>query len=171
MGTVIIDKRNAAAKKKWLGKKNTISKTSPALMITEADIGQLLSEWNHVPAWIKHHVSYKKPIHRYEGELTIEGETLIFMGHDIKEDKDFNLEIPLASITDVSLRFSEQLEASIDRALGIGGPVPFVVQYQQGGSSETLYFNTSFQSCFAHTEGNNRHWYETMCEILTRYRR
>jgi len=169
METILLDRRNSAARK-WTGKKTKISKASPALMITEADIGQLLSEWSNVPAWIKGHVSTTQPTHRYEGELVIEDESLVFTGYDIKEGKDFNLEIPLASITDVSLRFSEQLKISIDHAFGIGGPVPFVVQYQHEGRSEALYFNTSFKSCFAHTEGNNRKWYETLYEILTKYK-
>jgi len=170
MGTVLVENRDLAAKMQ--GKKNrVISKTSPALMITEEDITQLLLDWRSVPDWIKHHVSTRQPIHRYEGELLIEGERLVFTGHDIREGKDFNLEIPLANITDVDRRFSEQLKASIDPAFGIGGPVPFAVEYQHDGRSETLYFNTSFKSCFAHTEGNNRHWYETLYEILTKYRR
>ena len=170
MGTVLVENRDLAARM-WSKKNRVISKTSPAMMIAEEDITQLLSDWRSVPAWIKDHVSTRQPIHRYEGELLIECETLVFTGHDIREGKDFNLEIPLANITDIGLRFSEQLKASIDRTFGIGGPVPFVVQYQHDGRSETLYFNTSFKSCFAHTEGNNRHWYETLYEILTKYRR
>jgi len=169
MGTALMDRGYSTAKV-WGGKSRTPAKNSPALMITEEDITQLLLDWRSVPVWIKDHVSTRQPIHRYEGELLIEGKTLVFIGHDIKEDKDFYLEIPLSSITDIGLRFSEQLKVSIDRAFGIGGPVPFVVQYQHDGRSETLYFNTSFKSCFAHTEGNNRHWYETLYEILTRYR-
>ena len=170
MKTVLVDRGNLAARK-WVGKKTTISKTSPALMIAEEDIRQLLLDWNNVPAWIKAQVSARQPAYRYEGELAIEGDTLVFTGHDIKEGKDFNLEIPLASITDVDRRFSEQLRRSINPAFGIGGPVPFVVQYQHNGKSETLYFNTSFKSCFAHTEGNNRNWHETLYGILTMYRR
>ena len=170
VGIVLVENRDLAARM-WSKKNRVISKTSPALMITEEDITQLLSDWRSVPVWIKDHVSTRQPVHRYEGELLIEGETLVFIGHDIKENKDFYLEIPLSSVNDIGLRFSEQLKASIDRAFGIGGPVPFVVQYQHDGRSETLYFNTSFKSCFAHTEGNNRHWYETLYEILTKYRR
>ena len=170
METILLDRRNLAARK-WAGKKIKISKASPALMIAEEDIRQLLLDWDSVPAWIKGHVSTTQPTHRYEGKLAIEGDSLVFTGYDIKEGKDFNLEIPFASIIDVSLRFSEQLKSSIDHAFGIGGPVPFVVQYQHEGRSDALYFNTSFKSCFAHAEGNNRKWYETLYEILTKYRR
>ena len=169
MGTVLLNRRNWVTGK-WVGTKTTIVRTSPALMIAEDDIGQLLSDWRSVPRWIKAQVSARQPAYRYEGELTVESDTLIFAGRDIKEGKDFILEIPLASITDVGLRFSEQLKASIDPAFGIGGPVPFAVQYQHNGRSETLYFNTSFKSCFAHTGGNNRNWHETLYGVLAKYK-
>jgi hypothetical protein len=168
MGTVLLDRRNWVTGKRS-GNKTVMSKSSPALMITEEDIRQLLSDWKNVPGWIKAQVSARQPAYRYQGELMIRGETLVFAGRDIKEGKDFILEIPLASITDVGRRFSDQLKASIDPAFGIGGPVPFAVRYQHDGKTDTLYFNTSFKSCFAHTEGNNRHWYEILYGITAKY--
>ena len=107
MGIVLVENRGLAVRGRGQ-KSRAISKMSPALMIAEEDIKQRLSDWRKVPSWIKDHVSTRQPIHRYEGELLIKG--------------------------------------------------------------ETLYFNTSFKSCFAHTEGNNRHWYEMLYEILTKYR-
>ena len=168
MGTILLDRCDWATRT-WAEKKTRIIKTSPALMITEEDIRQLLLDWRSVPAWIKAQVSAKQPAYRYHGELMIDGETLVFTGRDIKEGKDFILEIPLTSITDVGRRFSDQLKASIDPAFGIGGPVPFAVRYQHDGKTDTLYFNTSFKSCFAHTEGNNRHWYEILYGITVKY--
>ena len=168
MGTILLEQRNWTTRTQP-EKKTKISKTSPALMITEEDIRQLLSDWKNVPAWIKAQVSARQPAYRYQGELMIQGETLVFTGRDIKEGKDFRLEVPLNSITVVGRRFSDQLKASIDPAFGMGGPVPFAVQYQHDGKTDTLYFNTSFKSCFAHTEGNNRHWYEILYGITARY--
>ena len=129
MGTILLDRGNWATRT-WAEKKTRISKTSPALMITEEDIRQLLIDWRSVPAWIKAQVSARQPAYRYQGELMIQGEILVFAGRDIKEGKEFILEIPLASITDVGLRFSEQLKASIHPTFGIGGSIPFAVQYQ-----------------------------------------
>jgi len=169
MGTILLDRSNWVTRTE-AERKTRITKTSPALMITEDDIRQLLSGWRGVPAWIKAQVSARQPAYRYQGELMIEGDTLVFAGRDIKEGKEFILEIPLASITDVGRRFSDQLKASIGPAFGIGGPVPFAIEYQHNGKKETLYFNTSFKSCFAHTEGNNRHWYETLYGILAKYK-
>lgn len=169
MGTVLLDRNNWVTDKQS-GKKTKIIKSSPALMITEEDIRQLLWDWHSVPSWIKAQVSARQQSYRYEGDLTIADDVLAFAGHDIKECKDFVLEIPLDSVTDVGLRFSKQLEASIDPVLGIGGPVPFAIEYRHNGRSETLYFNASFKACFAHTEGNNRHWYETLYGIVAKHK-
>ncbi len=66
-----------------------ISKSSPALMIKKDDIGQILLEWSNVPQWVKAHISTGYPLHRYEGDLVIEGGYLVFRGRDIKEGKDY----------------------------------------------------------------------------------
>ena len=171
MTAVLVDRRTPILARRISN--TNISKTTPALMITEEDIRQLLSDWNSVPSWIKAHVWTRQPAHRYDGELVIEGHTLVYGGRDIKEREDFKLEIPFASITEVSLRFSDQLEASIDLTFGIGGPVPLAVEYRDNDRSETLYFNTSFGSCFSHMsnmEVSNRRWYDTLYETVTRYR-
>ena len=142
-----------------------------AVMITEEDIKQLLTEWNNVPAWVKAHVSARCPAHRYEGELLIDDENLIFTGRDIKEGKYFELEIPLDGVTDVDVGFSEGPKASIDPAFGICGPAPFVVRYQDNGKSQTLYFNTCSDHYLPHTNIYNLRWYETLDEIATKNRR
>ncbi len=93
-----------------------ITKISPALMIKKEDIGELLLEWSSVPQWVKAHTSTKLPLHRYEGELAIEGQRLAFRGRDIKEGKDFEELIPLDKITKVSLEFDEHLKDIIEHA-------------------------------------------------------
>lgn len=140
------------------------------LMITEEDIEQLLTEWANVPVWIKAHVSARCPAHRYEGELLIDDERLVFDGRDIKEAKDIELEIPLDTVTDVYVGFSQHLQASIDPAFGIGGAVPFAIRYKGNGKSQTIYFNTSSNNYVAHRNISNRRWYETLDEIVTTYR-
>ncbi len=62
-----------------------LSKISPALMIKKDDMEQLLPEWSDTPQWVRAHVSTKYPPHRYEGDLSIVGECLVFRGRDIKE--------------------------------------------------------------------------------------
>ena len=147
-----------------------IKNRTNAVMTTEEDIEQLLTEWNNVPAWVKAHVSSRCPAHRYEGELLLNGENLVFSGRDIKEGKDFKLEMPFDSITDVYVGFSEFLKASIDPAFGIGGPVPFAIRYQDNCKSQTVYFNTCSDNYLPHRHINNIRWYEALSEIVTENR-
>jgi len=146
-----------------------ISKISPALMITEEDIKQLLNDWRNVPAWIKAHVLPKNPAHRYEGELAIDKEMLVFSGRDIREGRDFKLEMALANIISIELQFSDQLNACIDAAFDIGGPVPLAAHYQDNARSERLFFNTGFIGCTACAEASNRRWYETLNGLVNKY--
>lgn len=147
-----------------------ISKISPALMIKEDDIEQLLSEWFNVPQWVKAHISTRYPPHRYEGDLATEGDYLVFQGRDIKKGKDYEELIPLDSIVDVFFDFDKHLKGSIDPSFGIGGPVPFVVRYQSKDREQTAYFNTYLSHCPIQIINGNRKWYEMLDEIVTRYR-
>ena len=144
-----------------------INKISPALMIKKDDIEHLLSEWSSVPQWVRAHISTRYPPHRYEGDLAIEGEYLVFRGRDIKEGKDFEEVIPLGSIIEVFLDFNEHLKGSIDPSFGIGGPVPFVVRYQSKGREQTAYFNTYLSHYPIYIVNGNRKWYETLEDITS----
>lgn len=142
------------------------TKISPALMIKEKDIEQLLLDWSNVPPWIKAHTLTRRPPHRYEGELAIEGQCLAFRGRDIKEGKGFEELIPLNKITEVSLGFDEHLSGSIDPSFGIGGPVPFIVRYKNNGGEQTAYFNTNLNHYLLHRGNGNREWYETLEDMI-----
>ena len=148
-----------------------IRRISSALMIAEDDIGEILDEWSKVPGLIKAHVKARCPLHRYEGELSLGDNNLIFHGWDIEEGKEYQLAIRLDTITDTYLGFSEHLKGSIDPAFGVGGPVPFAVRYQDNGKNRTVYFNTGFNSYLAHRDTNSRHWYEAIQEAIIKNRR
>ena len=143
------------------------AKISPALMIKKDDIEQLLVEWSSVPQWVRAHISTRYPPHRYEGDLAIEGDSLVFRGRDIKEGKDFEEVIPLDSISGVFFDFDKHLKGSIDPSFGIGGPVPFVVRYQSKGGEQTAYFSTYFSHYPIHILNGNRKWYETLKDITS----
>ena len=142
-----------------------ISKTS-AMMIKKDDIEQLLQEWSSVPQWVKAHVSTKSPPHRYEGELSIEGQCLVFQGRDVKEDRGFEEVIPFDSVTEVFLAFDERLHGSIDLSFGIGGPAPFIVRYEGKNGEQTAYFNTTLTNYPGQVASRNREWYETLENIV-----
>ena len=144
-----------------------MNEISPALMIKKDDIEHLLLEWSNVPQWVRAHVSTRYPPHRYEGDLSIEGECLVFRGRDVKEGKDFQEIIPLDSIIEVFLDCDEHLKGSIDPSFGIGGPVPFVVRYQSKGGEQTAYFNTYLDHYPIHVLSGNRRWYETLEDIIS----
>jgi hypothetical protein len=143
-----------------------ISKTSPALMIDKHDVEQLLLKWAEVPQWIKAHISTRRPPHRYEGELTIEDENLVFRGRDIKEGKDFEEVIPLDSIIEVFFDFNEHLKVSTDPSFGIGGPVPLAVCYESQAGQQTAYLNTCLNQYPIHMLNSNEEWYETLKDII-----
>ncbi|MFC1964726.1 hypothetical protein ACFLWG_01805 [Chloroflexota bacterium] len=139
------------------------------LMSTEKDIGQLIREWYSVPAWIKTRLPVKCLTHRYEGELLINGESLVFKGRENRGGRDCKMELPLDSIIDTYLGFSERLTNSVDPAFDMKGPMPFVVRYRDNGNSETLYFTTTANNDLSRK--NNLEWYITLSKVVTKNRR
>ena len=148
-----------------------INKTSWVLMITEEDIDQLLGEWERVPVWLKLHLKPRCPAHRYEGELTIDDEKVVFHGRDIKEGTDYGIEVPFARVTSVGFGFSDRLKKTFDPAFGIGGPTPFTIGYRDAaGDNHTVYFNTSFPNYVAYGDQVNFDCYETLDNSVNEYR-
>ncbi|MBL7164934.1 MAG: hypothetical protein ISS55_00440 [Dehalococcoidales bacterium] len=137
-----------------------------ATIIMEEDIDSLLAEWDMVPAWIKVHVSAKRPAHRYEGQFAMTDEGLFFMGRDMKEGKSFEMEIPTESITSIGLGFSERMQESIDPVFGAGGPVPIAVEFSEDGRTRRAYISTCADNYSAHMNVNNARWYEMLDETL-----
>ena len=148
-----------------------VNKRSNVVMIAEEDIEQLLTEWSKVPAWVKAHLTVRCPAHRYEGKLTVDGESLVFGGRDMKEGEYSQLVISLDDVTDVTVGFGEELEATIDPAFGIGGTMPFAVHYRDNGRSQTVYFNTCADNYPPHQRIDNIRWYEELDQIIDEYRR
>jgi len=66
--------------------------------------------------WMKTHTSGFKPLHKYEGVLELTDEKMTFIGKDVKDDKDFKLEIETRDITDVYFGFDEVFTGWEDRA-------------------------------------------------------
>ena len=132
----------------------------------EEDIEELLEEWERVPAWIRIHLSSRRPAHRYEGRLVLDGECLFFEGRDMKEGKHFEMELTLASVTGVRLGFSERMQANIDPVFGSGGPIPFSVEFRENGQTRRAFISTCADNYPAHINMNNVKWYEMLDEIL-----
>jgi hypothetical protein len=139
-------------------------------MISEEDIEQLVYEWVIVPDWIKAHIRVKAPAHRYDGDLEIGNDDLVFSGRDAKTGRNFELKIAMDDITDVFLGFSRKLGSSIDPGFGIGGPVPFAVTYNTIGKKQTVYFNAGFNDYLIHGEQTNFRWSEKIEEAIAGYK-
>jgi len=142
-----------------------------AIMIMEEDIESLLAEWDRVPNWIKVHVGARRPAHRYEGQLLLDDEGLVFMGRDMKEGRPFEMDIALDSVMGVGLGFSHGMQASIDAVFGSGGPVPFIVDFRENGQTRRAFFSTCADNYPAHMNMNNVRWYEMLGEIIAKRER
>ncbi len=137
-----------------------------AVMIGEDDIAAMLDAWEEVPTWLKMHLAAKRPAHRYEGQLEVDDERLVFQGRDMKEGRSFEIELPLAAIDKVSLGFGDLMQSTVDPVFGNGGPVPLAVHYHDGAFSRTAYFNILADNFAPHITADNVRWYEMLGEAL-----
>ena len=144
-----------------------VSNKTNAVMINKEDIEQLLVEWNKVPTWIKIHVSVRQPAHRCEGQLFLQDETLVFRGRDMKEGRDYLLEIPLEAITEVKMGFDGEEGVRIAFDFGTAGFEPFGVRYQVHGENHTVYFNIYPDNYPPHINFNNRKWCQMLEKMIT----
>ncbi len=131
----------------------TIDKISPALMIKREDLDDLYTEWLRVPEWIRAHASITRPVHRYEGVLTLEDHCLVFQGRDIKERNGFKEVIPLDSITKISLGFN-----SSSRLVKLQ---PIIIHYQTDDGVQIAYLYSDFNRETGIAYGN-QDWYEIL---------
>ena len=79
---------------------------------------------------------------RYQGNLGIEGRSLVFRGNDLLEEIHCEEIIPFDSIIEVILPFDEHTQSNIDPWLNIGAPVTFIVRHQIDNGERTIYFTT-----------------------------
>lgn len=139
-----------------------------AVMIGEDDITAMHDAWEEVPAWLKIHLAPKRPAHRYEGQLVIDDNRLAFYGRDMKEGKSFDIEVPLAAITDVGLGFDNPTLSGVDPVFGNGAPIPFAVYYDDGDCSRIAYFSILADNYTPHITADNIRCYEMLGESLER---
>jgi len=139
-----------------------------AVMIGADDIAAMHEAWEDVPAWLKMHLVAKRPAHRYEGQLEVDDERLVFHGRDMKESRPFEIEVSLAAITGVGLGFDDPTSDGVDPVFGNGVPVPFAVHYHDGVCSQTAYFNVLADNFAPHITADNARWYEILGEALER---
>jgi hypothetical protein len=131
-----------------------------SLMAYEDDIRDR-SFWD----WMKAHTSGFEPLHRYEGVLGLNEERIIFDGRDVKEAKDFDVEIPLKDVTDVYFGWDDvftgfPLTKAGERAYPWNKPLR--LRYRDGQEERTLYVFAHFHHARAIRASDNEEAYEKL---------
>lgn len=113
---------------------------SPALWSFEEDI--LNRSWRD---WLVAHLSLGKPLHRYEGMLTLYTNTIELIGQDIKTTEEFSLVLFKQEIEQLYLGFDKAFNASESRSLGLSW-LPLRLAFMKNGIDQKLYLiiNYSF---------------------------
>ncbi|MDQ2721542.1 MAG: hypothetical protein M3Z26_17535 [Bacteroidota bacterium] len=113
---------------------------TPALWTFEEDI--LNRSWLD---WLAAHMSLGKPLHKYEGMLTLYTNTLELIGQEKRTKEDFSLEIYRQEIEQLYLGFDEAFNASETRTLGLTW-LPLRLMFIKNEQERKLYLiiNHSF---------------------------
>ncbi len=114
--------------------------------------------------WLKAHTSGFKPLHRYEGVLEMNDNELIFNGKDVRDDREFQLKIPLKSIIDVHYGFDEVFKGREERAWPWNKPLR--IKYQSENGEKTIYLFAHFHHKKGIRASDNKEVYEKLREII-----
>ena len=109
--------------------------------------------------WFLAHVSFLKPLHRYEGEIKLTNEKLIFQGKDKKNNSSHKLEISKEEIKEIYLGFDEVFKRSEDRSLGLTFK-PLRITFEKNGKLKIAYFIINFKRITRTTD--NKKWFELL---------
>jgi hypothetical protein len=110
----------------------------PTLWAFEEDI--LSRNWLD---WLTAHTSLLKPLHRYEGLMTIFPDRLNFSGVDKRTHIEVSLDIYKYQIEQLFLGFDETFNAMETRGLGLTW-LPLRVTFEQDNSEKKLYMITNY---------------------------
>ncbi|MEA1965268.1 MAG: hypothetical protein U9O41_09155 [Candidatus Aerophobetes bacterium] len=115
------------------------------------------------------HTSGFKPLHRYEGVFELRKERIIFEGKDVKEGKDFDLEIPFKDITDIYLGWDKvfsgfPMSRAGDRAYPWNKPLR--VKYKSDQRIRVIYLFVRFHRKWGMRASDNKEVFEKLKEVL-----
>jgi len=129
-----------------------VMKQGKALMAYEDDIKK-----RNIMDWIKAHTSFARPLHRYDGELELWDEKIVFRGKDTKTKDNYSLDVGRKEITDVHLGFDDVFKRMEDRSVGISF-LPLRIRFSKGGYEQCMYLIMDFRRASRRT--TNKEWYE-----------
>lgn len=116
--------------------------------------------------WIKAHTSFMKPLHRYDGVLELTEQNLAFTGKDVKEKKDFKLEVEIGNITDIHFGFDDVFALWEERAAPWNKPLR--VRYKSKDAEKTIYLFANFHHKYGMRTSDNKEVYEKLKSLLKR---
>lgn len=96
--------------------------------------------------WLAAHVSFGKPLHRYEGMLTLRNNFLQLAGNDKMTKSEFYLEIYKHEIEQLYLGFDEAFSISETRGLvpTALGWMPLRISFIKNEEERTLYLISNY---------------------------
>ena len=109
--------------------------------------------------WIKAHTSFVKPLHRYEGNIILLDEKMMFDGKDKKTKNEYAIEINKIDVTDMYLGFDDVFKRGEERSLGMGFQ-PLRIVFSKDEKEYTLYLIIDFNRLLRTTK--NKEWYEEL---------
>jgi hypothetical protein len=109
---------------------------TPALWAFEEDI--LTRSWLD---WLTAHTSFLKPLHRYEGLMSILSDRLSFFGKDKRTSTDFSLNIYKYQIEQLYLGLDETFNMMETRGVMW---LPLRLTFMQNDKEEKLYVITNY---------------------------
>jgi hypothetical protein len=114
-------------------------KETTALWAFEEDI--LSRSWGD---WMEAHTSFLKPLHRYEGQMSILPDKLNFTGIDKRTVENTFFDIHKYQIVQLYLGFDESYNAMETRGLGLFW-LPLRLIFLLNGKEEKLYLITNYK--------------------------
>lgn len=132
---------------------NEIKKAN-ALMAYKEDI-----ENRNFFDWIKAHTSFVKPLHRYNGNIILSDDKIMFDGSDNKTKEDHAIEINKTEVTDIYLGFDDVFMRREDRSVGISF-LPLRIKFTKEKKEYIMYLITDFKRALRTTK--NKEWYEEL---------
>lgn len=136
-----------------------LMKEEKVLMAFDTDIkNRTLGEWARA------HTSLAKPLHRYEGEITLEEDRIVFHGINKQTRRDFLKVIMKDTVTDVQIGFDRVFKRREDRSLGLAFK-PLRISFRENENIRMMYLIISFKPI--RRSSNNQEWYD----ILIRWRK
>lgn len=111
---------------------------------------------------IKVHISYEKPPHRYEGNLNLYPNKLIFSGTDIRDERDYFLEIAREDLININIGFDDTYKESFDRLAG-NGFQPIRLEFREKDIITQAYLIIEFDR-LEQRRYKNEDWYQVLSE-------